>query len=761
MSSDFRKEYKNSNIKFSIIIPCYNVEKYIKSCLDSVITQTFQDIDVICVNDGSTDNTFNILNEYAQKDNRIKIINKENGGLSSARNEGMKYATGDYIYFLDSDDFIEKDLFENAYNAFQNNDIDYYCFGSEAFAENNISQDILSINEYLKIKFNGIQKKQFDIGLNQNIHVWNKIFKKDILHKYKIDFIDNLLYEDIFFTWAYFFLTQNIYFEPKIFHHYRLHNESIMERTTKKKSYKFAVSHLLNWFELFQFMQQDKHLFIKNYKNLLFLLDNYRKRAIEMVEKSDIQLVNHQADLYKKELKKTLKKNYGFLKFIIFNQNLFWIQTGYQRETICFCGIKLKIKYKNMSLKRFLQYIFSVKNDKTHKCFTILFITLKLKKTLFYKLKYLNTPINPRKIVFCNFMGRSYGCNPKYITEEILRQKLPYDIVWLVRNDTPEIRKEYPPQIKLVEYNSKKALEELFTAKLWIDNTRRPSLYQRGLYKKKNQVYIQTWHGSLGIKKVEASVEGLSKSYKKYAKQDSKYIDYILSNSLYDEYMFGQDFWYKGKIPRVGHPRCDIFFSPIEEQNKIREKVKKSLGINDTQKIILYVPSFRDNYCLNVYNIDIVQILESIHQKFGGEWIFAIRLHPNLSTKAQGIFNYNKLIKNATLYPDVLELLLVADIVITDYSSCIFDFMFTRKPAFIYASDIEKYNTDRGFYFPLEDSPFSIAQNNNQLKQNILAFDSKNYVEKINNFLKKQECIEDGCSSKRTVELIKNIMENK
>ena len=103
--------------KVSVIIPVYNVEQYLRECLDSVVNQTLKDIEIICVNDGSTDNSLVILEEYAAKDERIKIVNKENGGLSSARNCAIPLARGEYIGFVDSDDWIDLDFYEKLYNT--------------------------------------------------------------------------------------------------------------------------------------------------------------------------------------------------------------------------------------------------------------------------------------------------------------------------------------------------------------------------------------------------------------------------------------------------------------------------------------------------------------------------------------------------------------------------------------------------------------------------------------------------------------------
>lgn len=350
------QKYENKNLLksgFSVIIPCYNTEKYLKQCLDSVINQTFKDIEIICVNDGSTDSTLQILEEYAQKDNRIKVVTQNNKGLSGARNTGLENITYEFCYFLDSDDYIETNLLETAFNILNNYQIDYYIFGSKVFIEDekDLIQDTTSMNEYLRIKFNGIRNAIFDVGQNQNIHVWNKIFRTRIIKENNIHFIEGLLYEDIFFTWYYFFLSKKIYFDQNIFHHYRMHSNSIMEKTTLNKSYDSAVSHLYNWHELFVRVSKNKDLFNKNYRNLIILLRNYRRRTIEMSPSEDRDKICKLAKNYKKELNKNYIKSCGFFNFILNSQKLFYFQLGCRKSTLCIFGIKLKINHEKLSIK--------------------------------------------------------------------------------------------------------------------------------------------------------------------------------------------------------------------------------------------------------------------------------------------------------------------------------------------------------------------------------------------------------------------------
>ena len=159
-------------VKISVIIPVYNVEKYLKRCLDSVINQTYKNLEIILVDDGSTDNSGKICDEYAQKDKCIVVIHKENGGLSDARNKGLGICTGDYISFIDSDDWIEKDFFEYVVNNIKDNDLlifDYYITNgkfSKWIKYNNTEFELKKENCLLKLTKAEIQS-----------YAWNKIYK--------------------------------------------------------------------------------------------------------------------------------------------------------------------------------------------------------------------------------------------------------------------------------------------------------------------------------------------------------------------------------------------------------------------------------------------------------------------------------------------------------------------------------------------------------------------------------------------------------
>ena len=179
--------------KVSIIVPVYGVEKYIDKCLDSLVKQSLKEIEVIVVNDGTKDNSQKIIDKYVKKyPDKIKSYIKENGGQGSARNYGLKKASGEYIGYVDSDDFVEKDMYKKLYNKAKENNYDIVVCGnynvSEDYQNKNIDAFINNYNTDLENIFFG------------KMAVWNKIYKRDILIKNKLEFKEKVWYEDLAFT---------------------------------------------------------------------------------------------------------------------------------------------------------------------------------------------------------------------------------------------------------------------------------------------------------------------------------------------------------------------------------------------------------------------------------------------------------------------------------------------------------------------------------------------------------------------------------
>lgn len=352
-------------------------------------------------------------------------------------------------------------------------------------------------------------------------------------------------------------------------------------------------------------------------------------------------------------------------------------------------------------------------------------------------------PIKKGKIVVSSYYGRGYGDNPKYIVEELLKQCPDCSIIWLVKDEKTN---DLPERVKKCLITSPLAIYHLATAKVWIDNCRKSFMF-----KKKRQVYIQTWHG-FALKRIERDVsEHLSPQYVKQAIKDSKHIDYIVSCSDFMTNIYKKSFWYDGEVVQAGAPRNDIIINGCTE---IVRDVKSAFSVPDRKKIVLYAPTFRANGGLEAYGIDYSRLKQSCEQRFGGEFVVIVRLHPNILNKSQELNFDGENIINGSYYSDMQELLVASDVVISDYSSLMFDFALSSKPCFQFATDIEDYKSDRNFYFKMDSLPFSIATNNDELESVISCFDHSLYSEKLEAFWRSVGMNREGNASRLCTKLI-------
>lgn len=206
--------------KVSVVIPVYNVEKFLKECLNSIVNQSLEDIEIICVNDGSTDNSLEILNEYSLKDDRMKIISQKNGGHAVATNNGMAIAKGEYLYLMDSDDILELNALEELYNYAENKNVDFVLFPAINYdneEDKYYETDIYSMNSI----YNAVEDSIFsykDLGeliFEIPVTPWTKLYKNEFIKKINAKFPEGLIFDDNVFFWQIMFNAKRISFYNK------------------------------------------------------------------------------------------------------------------------------------------------------------------------------------------------------------------------------------------------------------------------------------------------------------------------------------------------------------------------------------------------------------------------------------------------------------------------------------------------------------------------------------------------------------------
>ena len=325
----------------SIIIPVYKVEKYIYKCIDSVLNQTYKNLEIILVDDGSPDKCPEICEEYAKKDNRIKIIHKKNGGLSDARNAGLKVATGKYIGFVDSDDYIEKDMYQVLYNNIIKTNSDISIVNLKEVKENEIIEnnvkDEQNTIEYTKLE--GLKKL---IENKIKSYAWNKLYKKEILNN--IEFPVGRKMEDLAVMHKIFEKANKIVYTDKIEYYYLQRGDSILGNIDLKLTK-----------DLFYFVTERYKYMIKKYPQLQDTLNIDRIKYIFIYHKN-ICLINDINTYNKTEFLNEylfLKNNFKNYKKKIF-QNLstmskFEYNLLYINRNLLFNYYKLKKTIKKLA----------------------------------------------------------------------------------------------------------------------------------------------------------------------------------------------------------------------------------------------------------------------------------------------------------------------------------------------------------------------------------------------------------------------------
>lgn len=383
-------------------------------------------------------------------------------------------------------------------------------------------------------------------------------------------------------------------------------------------------------------------------------------------------------------------------------------------------------------------------------------------------------PVKNNRIAVCTFEGKGgFGCNPRYVVEELHRRNQDYEFIWLVNDET----KEFPDYVKAVKNTLWRRTYYLSTSKVWIDNYRKPY----GTKKRKKQLYIQTWHGTICFKALgKWRGDGFSKIAYLVSRNDSDMIDYVVIDSEWCREAYPNGLVYDGAYLKAGSPRCDIMINKREQQRKI---IREKYGVNDEAKIVMFAPTFREKgqkdkrgVYIGDTTLDFEKLLDTLAEKFGGEWILFMRLHPQLAGQLNTLplGKAKDKVKDVSKADDMCEIMAAVDVLITDYSSAAIDASYIYMPVFLYADDIEQYVGNRGGMFwnysldsnePITTNremtpgidavlPFPMAQNNDELQSNILSFDRTEYENKVREMHRAVGLLNDGHASERVADLI-------
>lgn len=353
-------------------------------------------------------------------------------------------------------------------------------------------------------------------------------------------------------------------------------------------------------------------------------------------------------------------------------------------------------------------------------------------------------PVKKRRIVFDSYLGEQYSCNPKALYEYFLENGTDkYEYIWAFKEAEKYAFLAENKNTKLCKYRSFKHKFYSFTAQMIVFNFHRTN----EMPSRKGQIRLQTWHGGGCYKKTGRGIGYNSKIHNWVLKQQSKYdiTHYISSSQFFTDEVIRSQYSFNGEILNIGMPRNDLLFSADEN---MRSSIRTKLNIPKDCFAVLYAPTYRDDNS-PLAPLDINGLSESINHRFGKNAVILYRAH-RFSENA----DTEKCI-NVSDYPDMQELLLACDMLLSDYSSSIWDFSFTEKPCLLYTPDLDEYEKLRGFDKDIYSWGFPVCKNNKELQNGILTFDEEQFKRNMKRHHSDLGSFETGTACEQVLKLLK------
>ena len=359
------------------------------------------------------------------------------------------------------------------------------------------------------------------------------------------------------------------------------------------------------------------------------------------------------------------------------------------------------------------------------------------------------TPFRPRpgRVVFDSFGGQ-YSDSPRAIHEELLRRPYALDSVWGMTPGSPQT----PPGARTVAHGSPRHWRELGQAQVIVANEHRNI---RDYRKKRGTTYLQTWHGT-PLKRIGFDHDRWNRRGRRRVAEAVSMWDYLVSPNPFSTAIFRSAFGYDGEVLETGYPRNDVLSAPDREEQGAA--VRRALGVEDGRRAVLYAPTWRDDLIdeHGRQGFTLALDLEELSARLGDDHVLLLRLHPRIDAAA--LPDLGAFTLDVSRHPDIRELYLAADVLLTDYSSAMFDFAVTRKPILFYTYDLVPYRDQmRGFYFELEDeAPGPLAATTGEVVDALASLDAvrAQYAARYDAWHERYCALEDGHAAARVVDAV-------
>lgn len=718
--------------KISIIIPVYNVERYLSACMDSVCGQTLDDIEIIAVNDGSTDGSAEILKEYQQRfPQLLRIFHCENQGVSHARNFGVSQAEGEYILFVDSDDFIAANMCEILYHkAVKDGDDVVVCRYFDVRERPLTKRLTRTKSKAYQIRFEqdfNVHERRFELT-HISPFPWDKLFRRTLIEKYP--FPEKLRFEDLAIMYPALCGAQKIGVVPNRLYNYRRASEGSFLNTLSENTLDIvtALSRMVDSLKanghFTEFYEEIEYICIRHFLvrfNTIF--DDRRKSVLDPKNRGKLQLkqklITDAMDFLEKNFKDWQQNRY--LKYSsadsskrmmkLYRSKGRMLRRLKIRERMPLRMVAFRVRAARKLRKR--KEAWNAFAKRRHKLRYLkdkiaLFKLFSLPRDVEYTKYYLKLPVTERDVLFESKHGEDVAGNIFQMLFAMRAEEFrSLRVLLTLREEKIEYWQDMFTRygidfVTILPYNTKEYLVALATAKYLVTDTSLPSYY----IKRPEQVYLNTWHGT-PLKAMGRIVP--QREYGLGNVQRNFYIaDYLLYQNEFSRDVFLDDYMIRqltrGKVMLSGYPRNSAFFAK-ERYDMIRNE----LGLAD-QQVIAYMPTWRGILSKKENKKQIEEISSYLYELDAAleeQQLLYVKLHPYVR---EGL-NYDDF-EHIRPFPEQYEtydFLNATNLLITDYSSIMFDYAVSGKKIILFTYDKEEYLRDRGMYIDLDTLEFPQA----------------------------------------------------
>lgn len=756
-------------MKISVVIPYVNGPHFLEDCLESLKDQTWKDFEVLLIQDKPSkyltekenvnvvEEPTNIVDNY-KNFFPIRVYHTTNtSGVSAARNIGIEKAVGEYVYFLDSDDYLFHNTLEKLVKAVEEGQasvaygtivdtwfkrivfFDSYDEGveqvdtaseeatmnaTEGDDEEDYQKKVITEQKPSEAVLDLIGKKRGLVAIS----ALNLLIKRELLIKNEIVFDEQVLfYADMSFVAKTLQLAKNAVSVVDARYVKRKHNDPI------------------HYPAITQIKAEDK------FSNMLHAYET----TVNAVGDHDViayllafKLINYYTNYHVTKIRRSEQSYWQGERFSSMQELITKIPTeittslsGYKNKLV-----KRLIKGDMSATKRVVNIHLGSKkvrkiksNPRAFACYLYFHLFTKMK-------------MKDNWVLFESFFGKSYSDSPKYIYE-YLNQAYPseYKCIWVINDKKTKI--PYGA-IKVKRFSIRYAYY-FARCKYDVLNVRQPNWIR----KRKGNVFLETWHGT-PLKRLvfdQEEVCGASPLHKQQFYRQSRDWDYLISDNGFSTETFKRAFLFHNEIVECGYPRNDVLYAPDKGARII--KLKDQLGIPKDKKTILYAPTWRDDeyYGKGEYKFALKLDLHELKRQLGDEYVLLLRTHYYIADSID-ITGIEDFAFNVSKYNDISELYLISDLLITDYSSVFFDYANLRRPILFYTYDLEKYRDMlRGFYLDIEkEMPGPLLFTEEEVIAAIKDITNieKRYQDKYDEFYERFCHVDDGNASKRIVERV-------